>query len=128
MKETEEGVVAVNVRKKKDEPEGLGKMITRWMVEKYYPGYSIYKTRPPTKGRMLKAKQYNDPPPMTNADVQLALNLQSAEILEKVDMVQKGYYEVGQVSVEEFNRDGKSAIPLDATVGSINPYNEVKGE
>ena len=100
---------------KKDEAyDGLGKKLARWFVGRYYPGYSIYKTRPPTKGRVLKIKRYPTLP-----EAQDSINLMHKSVLAAVDSMDNpppGYYEVGQV--------GESINPYVETVKS----NEVKGE
>jgi hypothetical protein len=128
--QVEKEVGGMKARKKDEEYQGLGKTLTRWMVGRYFPGYSIYKTRPPTKGRVLKPRTK-----LTLQEAQDLKNYQARLLLDQTEMELRPRVEVASpeiiAAVDAIDNPGinyeadKAAYPAE---GSINPYVGLKGE
>jgi hypothetical protein len=68
---------------KKKEKEGAMIRLTRWMVARYLPKHSIYKTRPPTSARLFRKKR----PLMTAQEAQEIASSVTRKLVDNISGV-----------------------------------------
>ena len=105
--------------------EGNMMKLTRWMVKRYFPGCSIYKTRPPVAGRKHKRKV------MLLEEAQDKMNQMARGILDNVVEKEMAVAEMLKIDVGSLELPGEL---LSVREGSIiharqpYPHPEIEAE